>query len=165
MLGGASQNRGNHIFCPEPKRNRAANARMNSWNTISRFLLSITNYKVRWPPNPNRFPMPSRYLNPIAISVALFVAYLPVAAGPLVEKGAKLELISNSSTGRWSELERFAAAYSGREGETIYQYDPKSDRMDTLVPGAGRISAMSTTADCICLKMPMVAFPGRQPKR
>ena len=38
MLGGASQNRGNHIFCPEPKRNRAANARMNSRNTISRFL-------------------------------------------------------------------------------------------------------------------------------
>ena len=86
--------------------------------------------------------MPSRYLNPIAISVALFVAYLPVAAGPLVEKGAKLELISNefqlADGPSWNGSRLLIPDV---KGETIYQYDPKSDRMDTLVPGAGRISA------------------------
>jgi len=86
--------------------------------------------------------MPSRYLNPIAISVALFVAYLPVAAGPLVEKGAKLELISNefqlADGPSWNGSRLLIPDV---KGETIYQYDPKSDRMDTLVPEAGRISA------------------------
>ena len=86
--------------------------------------------------------MPSRYSNTIAISLALFVAYLPVAAGPLVNKTAKLELISNQF-----QLADGPSRNGSRlfipdvKGEMVYQYDPKSDTMDTIVPDAGRISA------------------------
>ncbi len=86
--------------------------------------------------------MPSRYSNPIAISVALFVAYLPVAAGPLVDKAAKLELISNqfqlADGPSWNGSRLFIPDV---KGETVYQYDPKSGTMDNIVPDAGRISA------------------------
>ena len=105
--------------------------------------------------------MPSRYLNLIAISIALFVAYLPVSAGPLVEKGAKLELISNdfqlADGPSWNGSRLLIPDV---KGETIYQFDPKSGSMETLVPQAAIKPATTTTAACICLKMPMVAFPG-----
>lgn len=86
--------------------------------------------------------MPSRSLNLIATSIALFVAYLPLYAGSLIEKGAQLELISNDF-----ELADGPSWNGSRllipdvKGEKIYQYDPKSGKMETFVPEAGRISA------------------------
>ena len=86
--------------------------------------------------------MLSRSLKLIATSIALFVAYLPLYAGSLIEKGAQLELISNDF-----ELADGPSWNGSRllipdvKGEKIYAYDPKSGKLETFVPDAGRISA------------------------
>jgi len=86
--------------------------------------------------------MPSRSHCIVASSIALLVAYLPVSAGPLIEKGAQLELISNdfqlADGPSWNGSRLLVPDV---KGETIYAYDPKSNKMETFVPDAGRISA------------------------
>jgi len=82
--------------------------------------------------------MPSRSHCIVASSIALFVAYLPVSAGPLIEKGAQLELISNdfqlADGPSWNGSRLLVPDV---KGETIYAYDPKSNKMETFVPDAG----------------------------
>ena len=59
-----------------------------------------------------------------------------------MDKAAKLELISNqfqlADGPSWNGSRLFIPDV---KGETVYQYDPKSGTMDTIVPDAGRISA------------------------
>lgn len=76
------------------------------------------------------------------LSLALAFQGLPNLIGSLVEKGASLELISAdfqmADGPSWNGSRLIIPDV---RGDTIYQYDPKSGTMDTLVPDAGRISA------------------------
>ena len=87
-------------------------------------------------------PMPFHNPSIFWLSIALAFQGLPNLIGSLVEEGASLELISAdfqmADGPSWNGSRLIIPDV---RGDTIYQYDPKSGTMDTLVPDAGRISA------------------------
>lgn len=81
-------------------------------------------------------------VRPIILTAFSFLTSCPWVLGSLVEPGAKLELISNdfelADGPSWNGSRLI---FPDVKGEKIYQFDPKTGKLDVLRGDAGRISA------------------------
>ncbi len=81
-------------------------------------------------------------LHPHFLISAALLSSVPALSGPLIEQGAKLELISSDFVAADGPAWNGSTLYiPDVKGETLYQYSPKTQKLSVVLEQSGRISA------------------------